>query len=62
MRRGAVGAPLLDGAVAVLECVTEARHDAGDHVILVGRVVAADVSDRPPLVLHAGKMRPLPGD
>ena len=62
VRRGAVGAPLLDGAVAVLECVTEARHDAGDHVILVGRVVAADVSERPPLVLHAGKMRPLPGD
>jgi flavin reductase (DIM6/NTAB) family NADH-FMN oxidoreductase RutF len=61
-RRGVVGAPLLDGAAAVLECVTEARHDAGDHVILVGRVVAAAVADRPPLVLHAGKMRALPVD
>jgi 3-hydroxy-9,10-secoandrosta-1,3,5(10)-triene-9,17-dione monooxygenase reductase component len=57
--RGSTGAPLLDGAAAVLECVTHAQHDGGDHVILVGRVVAAAVHDRPPLVLHAGCMRGL---
>lgn len=60
--RGLTGAPLLDGAVAVLECAMHAQHDGGDHVILVGRVVAATVTDRPPLVLHAGRMRGLHSD
>jgi len=58
--RGLVGAPLLDGAAARLECVAHAQHDGGDHVILVGRVVAATVTDSPPLVLHGGRMRGLP--
>lgn len=59
VRRGVTGARLLDGAVATIECALQAQHDGGDHVILVGRVVAATVSDRPPLVLHAGRMRGL---
>lgn len=62
VRRGVTGARLLDGAAAVLECAMHAQHDGGDHVILVGRVVATDVTDRPPLVLHAGRMRGLPTD
>lgn len=60
--RGAVGAPLLDGAVAVVECASHARHEAGDHVILVGRVVEAHFAARRPLVMHAGRMRGLPPD
>ncbi|MEQ9640918.1 MAG: flavin reductase family protein [Alphaproteobacteria bacterium] len=32
------GCPALADALAVFECVTEARHDGGDHVIVVGRV------------------------
>jgi flavin reductase (DIM6/NTAB) family NADH-FMN oxidoreductase RutF len=39
-----------------------AQHDGGDHVILVGRVVATTVTDRPPLVMHAGRMRGLPSE
>ena len=57
--RGVVGAPLLEGAAATLECVRHAQYDGGDHVILVGRVVTASVTDRPPLVMHAGRMRGL---
>jgi flavin reductase (DIM6/NTAB) family NADH-FMN oxidoreductase RutF len=34
------GAPLLDGALAALECRTTAVHDAGDHSIVVGQVEA----------------------
>ena len=60
--RGLTGAPLLEGAAAVIECLTEAQHDGGDHVILLGRVVAATVTDRSPLVMHAGRMRGLPTD
>jgi flavin reductase (DIM6/NTAB) family NADH-FMN oxidoreductase RutF len=36
----ATGAPVLDGALAVLECQTEAVYDGGDHSIIVGRVTA----------------------
>jgi flavin reductase ActVB len=34
------GLPLIDGAVAHLECRMHARHPAGDHTILVGEVLA----------------------
>jgi flavin reductase (DIM6/NTAB) family NADH-FMN oxidoreductase RutF len=57
--RGLIGAPILGGAAATIECVTHAQHDGGDHVILVGRVVAATVSARPPLVMHGGQMHTL---
>ena len=60
--RGLVGAPLLDGAAATIECVAHAQFDGGDHVILVGRVVAATVTDRPPLIMHAGRLCGLPTD
>ena len=36
----ATGAPVLDDALAVLECRTTAVHDAGDHSIVVGQVEA----------------------
>ncbi len=36
---GATGAPVLDAALAYLDCTTEAVHQGGDHVIVVGRVV-----------------------
>lgn len=55
-RVGVIGAPLLDGAAATIECALHARFDAGDHVILVGRVVAAETTDRAPLVMHAGRL------
>jgi flavin reductase (DIM6/NTAB) family NADH-FMN oxidoreductase RutF len=45
-RRGAVsGALLLTGAVAALECAAEQRVQAGDHVLVVARVLAVDHLD-----------------
>jgi flavin reductase (DIM6/NTAB) family NADH-FMN oxidoreductase RutF len=38
---------LLPDAVANFECVEESRLQAGDHIIYVGRVVAAHVSTEP---------------
>lgn len=35
------GAPWLDGAAAWFDCRTEAVHAAGDHDVVIGRVVAA---------------------
>lgn len=43
--RGASGVPLLDDALAWLECTTTAVHDGGDHTILVGAVTGAGVRD-----------------
>ncbi|GAA2140354.1 flavin reductase family protein [Kitasatospora kazusensis] len=37
------GAPLVDGALATVECATEQRIAAGDHTLLIGRVLQARV-------------------
>lgn len=55
MTLSAKGVPLLSGALATFECDLEASHDAGDHVILVGRVSAVHHSEGSPLVFHGGK-------
>ena len=33
------GAPILDGAMAYVECSLAAEHDAGDHTVAVGEVI-----------------------
>lgn len=43
--RSPTGLALLDDGLAWLECRTEAEHDGGDHLILVGRVQWADYRD-----------------
>ncbi len=56
-RRGErTGAVLLDGALATLECRTGAVHEAGDHTLVVGQVVAMDLPrpDAEPLVFYGG--------
>lgn len=58
--RGPVtGVALLDTSVAELECVTEETHPAGDHVIVVGRVVSLDQHGESahPLLFHRGRYR-----
>jgi flavin reductase (DIM6/NTAB) family NADH-FMN oxidoreductase RutF len=35
------GAPLIEGAIAWIDCTTYARHDGGDHTIVLGRIVRA---------------------
>ena len=63
-RPGRTGAPILEGALAALDCRVEAAHDAGDHVIYVGRVEAVEVTHGEPLVYFGGAYRGLtePGD
>ncbi|GGM58882.1 flavin reductase [Dactylosporangium sucinum] len=54
-RRLPSGAPVLDGAVAWIDCELDVLHEAGDHYIAVGRVLGLDVA-RPslPLVFFQG--------
>ncbi|GIG92061.1 flavin reductase family protein [Plantactinospora endophytica] len=64
-RYGRSGAPLLDDPLAVLECVAPRRVPAGDHEIVIGRVVeawAADEPDAEPLVYYGGAYRTLHPD
>jgi 3-hydroxy-9,10-secoandrosta-1,3,5(10)-triene-9,17-dione monooxygenase reductase component len=53
--RGATGAPILADALAYIDCETEAEHDAGDHVIVVGRVVELGyATEGKPLLFYRG--------
>ncbi|RAN69543.1 hypothetical protein B5P43_35285 [Bacillus sp. SRB_336] len=52
---GCHGDPLLDGAIAHLECVTESVIDGGDHHILVGRVERFARFDGAPLLFAQGQ-------
>lgn len=46
------GAPILEKAIAVLECRVTDIVDAGDHSIVIGEVVEAEVvSDQLPLIM-----------
>jgi flavin reductase (DIM6/NTAB) family NADH-FMN oxidoreductase RutF len=52
---GTLGVPLIDGALAQLECRTVSRHVEGDHTILVGRVEDARTGAGEPLLYYRGK-------
>jgi flavin reductase ActVB len=47
------GVPLIEGAIARLQCRRHAQHDAGDHTILIGEVLAASVTSGKPLLHFA---------
>ncbi|MFG3347208.1 flavin reductase family protein [Streptomyces sp. NPDC048018] len=54
-------APLMGGALATLECRTESRVVAGDHTLVVGRVLATTLpsSEGGPLTYFRGRYRTL---
>ena len=52
------GSPLLDGALAYVDCSVHAVHEAGDHYVVIGRVldlVQRDAKD--PLLFFQGQYR-----
>jgi flavin reductase len=57
-RIGASGSPILDGAVAYLDCRLHATHEAGDHLIFIGEVLELGFEpDAEPLVFHGGRYK-----
>lgn len=49
------GAPILDGALAWIDCSLYAVHEAGDHYIAIGQVHALDIHHLGmPLLFHKG--------
>lgn len=53
-REEASGAPVLDAAIAWLDCRVEKALPAGDHTIFLGEVLAADAREGRPLVYYRG--------
>lgn len=50
------GLPVLDGIIAAIECDIAAEHDAGDHHVVIGRVIALDILRKAaPLLFFQGK-------
>lgn len=60
-RLSPLGLPLIDGALAHLECTTLHTYPAGDHTIFVGRVEEAAAGPGEPLLYYRGQYDRLPG-
>ena len=58
-RSGRSGDPLLDGAIAWLECRLDQMVEAGDHDIFVGEVLASDDNEGAPLLYYDQTYRSL---
>jgi flavin reductase (DIM6/NTAB) family NADH-FMN oxidoreductase RutF len=48
------GIPLLDGALATIECDKQAEAPGGDHTVFFGLVTGGTVTDRRPLLYYRG--------
>lgn len=53
-REAVTGAPVLDGALAWVDCRLWAAYPGGDHSIFVGEVLAGDAREGAPLVYYRG--------
>jgi flavin reductase (DIM6/NTAB) family NADH-FMN oxidoreductase RutF len=52
---GVAGSPVLNGALASFECEIVARHNAGDHIIYIGRVIdLRQANSGKPLLFYGG--------
>ena len=61
-RLGVLGVPLIEGALAHLECRTVSAYVEGDHTIFVGRVESAHAGEGEPLLYYRGRYHHLRGD
>jgi flavin reductase (DIM6/NTAB) family NADH-FMN oxidoreductase RutF len=54
----ATGSPILDGVAAYLDCRLHTAHEAGDHRIFIGEVLALDAhAELEPLLFHGGSYK-----
>jgi flavin reductase (DIM6/NTAB) family NADH-FMN oxidoreductase RutF len=61
---GPSGSPILEGAVAWIDCEVHSEQEAGDHWLVLGRVLELDLgAGGEPLIFHRGafdRFRPVP--
>lgn len=55
-RMGAAGVPILSGVIAYVECAIAAEHEAGDHTVVVGKVLGFETlrPETAPLLFFRG--------
>lgn len=58
---GPAGMPLLDGAIAALECRVVEERPGGDHTVFLGEPLSGRAGEGPPLVYFQGAYRRLAG-
>lgn len=59
-QRGEFSAPLIDDALAYIECQRHETYEAGDHYIILGKVEKADFTDnKKPLIYYSGQYQEL---
>ena len=58
-KSGVMGAPLIDGSLARFDCAMDSRVTAGDHDILIGRVIGYSRHEGAALLYHHGSFRTL---
>jgi flavin reductase (DIM6/NTAB) family NADH-FMN oxidoreductase RutF len=52
---GAAGAPILEDVLGFVECRIEVEHDAGDHILVIGRVGDLGIGvEGTPLLFYRG--------
>jgi 3-hydroxy-9,10-secoandrosta-1,3,5(10)-triene-9,17-dione monooxygenase reductase component len=53
------GSPILEGSLAHVDCTIHTVHEAGDHYVVIGRVVDlnTDETDADPLLFYRGQYR-----
>lgn len=54
-RKGLNGVPVIEGALATLECATDRIYDGGDHIIMVGRVERYTYTEGDVLLYYQGR-------
>lgn len=59
LREGALGVPLIEGAICTLECRVHSQLPGGDHTIFVGEVESISTSEAAPLVYFRSGYRQL---
>lgn len=60
-REEVTGSPVLEGALAWMDCKVHDIHEAGDHSIVIGEVLAAEAPGGEPLVFYRGGYRRIEG-
>jgi 3-hydroxy-9,10-secoandrosta-1,3,5(10)-triene-9,17-dione monooxygenase reductase component len=55
-RKAPSGSPILDGAIAWIDCTIDRVVDAGDHWFVLGSVQHLDAGDGDPLLFFKGKL------
>ncbi|TDQ42922.1 flavin reductase family protein [Aureibacillus halotolerans] len=56
------GLPIIEGAKAVLQCDTYQAVPAGDHTVMIGKVIDIENSDRTPMIYYHRGIRPMPAE